>query len=102
MVNFIIQELKFRKITKFFFVSLSFEKKNLRELGKSIFHKIQIFSEEQDENENIDKKKPTPIRTSTPEPIEVNVFQIPYLSLMNHRLSEISSMKKQSVESVAQ
>lgn len=33
---------------------------------------FQIFSEEQDENENIDKKKPTPIRTSTPEPIEAN------------------------------
>jgi len=33
---------------------------------------FQIFSEEQDENENIDKKKPKPIRTSTPEPIEPN------------------------------
>jgi len=33
---------------------------------------FQIFSEEQDENENIDKKKPKPIRTSTPEPIETN------------------------------
>jgi len=33
---------------------------------------FQIFSEEQDENENIDKNKPKPIRTSTPEPIETN------------------------------
>jgi hypothetical protein len=55
------------------FVSVSLTRKNLRELRRFIFHKIQIFSEEQDENENIDKKKPNPIRTSTPEPIEVNI-----------------------------
>ena len=47
--------------------------KHAGKVRKFIFDKIKIFSEEQDENENIDKNKPKPIRTSTPEPIEVNI-----------------------------
>ena len=72
----IIQEL-------LIFISISFfqEKKNLTECRKFIFDKIKIFSEEQDENENIDKNKPKPIRTSTPEPIEVNVSQFTLFEL---------------------
>merc|ERR1712223_287174 len=54
------------------------------------FSHFQIFSEDQDENENIDTKHPNPMRTSTPEPNNEGIDTVDQNSPNNSRFNEIS------------